>query len=285
MRTRRSALHALSVAFVAGLGGCSDGADSSVADDGTDQNDDPGGAGGADPDGTDDGSGGIDDRSSGTDDTGETDDSSGNGNGSDDGSTGGDSDAKGYEGSRSVDTVGVRVDEPPFPIDRPDESEEWDERYRCANAPEEPSVDFEVEDGWFQVEDGIGRRPVGDAEQYHVALLDEPDDVDRLDVSGDTAEFVSTTDVSESALVAIEAGWGSSSVSIDVGRVEVTDRELHVHGCLTAPEDPEDDATGWTALVRAPGATDAERATVSLTVADDRRVHFNSTEGVVTIGT
>jgi len=124
----------------------------------------------------------------------------------------------------------------------------------------------------------------GPNQAYHARLLQSAEELrDVVDlrnaVDGDRLAGV---DFDEAAVVLVESGFGSGSVSHCWQRVGREGAALHLHGCYTRPvcRTADDVARHSAVVVECPEPVSVAR--VSLTVAGDGRVHFNSTEGVVT---
>ncbi|WP_311173574.1 hypothetical protein [Halobellus ordinarius] len=91
-------------------------------------------------------------------------------------------------------------------------------------------------------------------------------------------------DFEESVLAAVEIGYGSGSVEHRWARVESTEKGLALVGYYTDPYVQTDDLTTRVSLVEVfRPATEVEIAHIHLTVREEQRIHFNSTEGLVTI--
>lgn len=186
-----------------------------------------------------------------------------------------------------------RIDEPPYPIDRPEppddhDDSDWNEDYLGEELPTEPSLSFEPVSVGRGLVDGP-RLDAFDREQYWVELVEtETQRDERFDLDGadeETRQRLEAVDFEESVLVVVETGFGSGSVSHRWGRVEDAADGLHLHGYYTDPYIQTDDITTWLSVLeveRPQGSLDLARCTV--TVTENRRVHFNSTEGVVSVG-
>lgn len=180
-----------------------------------------------------------------------------------------------------------RVDTPPYEIQKPDDVEDWNEEYLGEHMPTEPSLGFEV----LTNARGVlrERRLTHDAdEEYWVGLAtdgtarDELLDLDAVDAG--TRERIESVDFEERLLVVVETGYGSGSVEHRWGRMEDTADGVDLYGYYTDPTEGTDDVTTWLSLLEIERPdTAVDRARVSLTVDTDRRVRFDSTEGVVTL--
>lgn len=150
----------------------------------------------------------------------------------------------------------------------------------------EPSIAFEQLSGARLQAPSLTLGEDGDA--YRVQLLTtatERDEVLDVDDSTDEArQRLRDVDFETELLVVIESGYGSGSVDHHWVRLEDADGVVHLHGCYTQPYIQTDDITSRSSVVvvdRPAGGL--EFARISLTVGADRRVHANSTEGVVTV--
>jgi hypothetical protein len=223
------------------------------------------------------------------DDRSDPDDSDGVG----DGSNGRDDVGESDDGNGSVVEEDPRVDEPPQEIDEPEvpaeaeydeASEKWSEDYLGEGIDSEPSLVFE----------GLGRLPIEDpldeldgGDQYRVLLVEDREEleaaVDQEAMDESPHEEVEAVDFGTSIVILVDSGYGSGSVRHRWVRAEEIDEGVHLHGYYTEPYERTADLTsrGSSLLIDRPESPDLAR--VSLTVSEDRRVHFNSTEGVVTV--
>lgn len=185
-----------------------------------------------------------------------------------------------------------RVDEPPYNIDRPqppedpEDREEWNAEYLGEQMDTEPSLDFDQRSVRRGVVRDHGLTGL-DGEAYWVELLtseSDRDEVLELDAAvEDTRAWLGTVDFDQSVLVVVESGYGSGSVEHRWARVEAVSDGLHLHGYYTDPYEQTDDITTRVSVLEVERPDDLNLARVSLTVDEDRRVHFNSTEGVVSV--
>lgn len=188
---------------------------------------------------------------------------------------------------------GLRVDEPPYDIERPDppddpeDQNEWNEKYLGEYMATDPSLDFES----LSVRSGVlhdrGLTDI-DGEGYWVKVLTSEayrDEVLTLDAADEeTRSRLEGVDFDESVLVAVESGYGSGSIEHRWARVEDATNGLHLHGYYTDPYEQTDAITTWVSILEVERPDDdISLARVSLTVSQDRRIHFNSTEGGVTL--
>lgn len=180
-----------------------------------------------------------------------------------------------------------RVDEPPHEIESPDsdDPEGWNDEYLGEHMATEPSLSFERIRSTRLADDAL-RNYEGEA--YRVRVLRDADERDAvLDLEAtdeEVRERLAEVDFDESVLVVVESGYGSSSVDHRWARVEETADGIHLHGYYTDPFEQLSDIDSWHSVleVECPdGGPDLAR--VSLTVDERRRVHFNSTEDVVTL--
>jgi len=185
-----------------------------------------------------------------------------------------------------------RVDTPPQEITLPDEpddpsGDEWNDEYLGERMATEPSLEFTTVTRRRGVLPAFERSD-REGDFYVVTLLTDEAirdtllDLDAVDES--TRQRLSAVDFDESMLVAVESGYGSGSVAHRWARVEETERGVHLHGYYTDPYVQTSDLASRVSLLEVERPTaDPTLARVSLTVSEDRRVHFNSTEGVVTV--
>lgn len=205
-------------------------------------------------------------------------------------------------GGTSDDDVGTgtdteerpRVDEPPYRIERPappedpTDPDDWNALYLCEHMPADPSLPFEQLPGVQLVEPGLQFDHGGTEEAYRVRVIgDEATREDVIDASASrpsARERLGEIDFDEQSLLVVESGFGSGSIQHHWKRLEETDGGLHLFGCHTQPYVYTDDVTARSSavVVDRPAET-FELARVSLTVAEDRRVNFDSTEDVVTV--
>lgn len=181
-----------------------------------------------------------------------------------------------------------RVDEPPHRIDPPDSDDPdgWNDEYLGDRMATEPSLPFERIRSVRLADDAL-RNAEGEA--YRVRLLRGADERDAaLDLEAtdeESRDRLAGVDFEASVLVVVESGYGSSSVDHRWARVADGADGVHLHGYYTDPYEQLSDLDSWHSVLeveRPDGELDLAR--VSLTVDDQRRVHFDSTEGVVTLG-
>jgi len=211
-------------------------------------------------------------------DDGTTDD-----DGTDEGS---DDDSDGGELPDDLD----RVDEPPYEITEPECDPPEDGRdplWLCENMPAEPSLSFEqaTTRGTFLADEGLQLDETGEGSEYYATLLTEPADRNRLrDDDSDAAALVEGTHFGSEAVLIVQTGWGSGSVTPHVKRVEETDDGVRAFGCERQPCVYTSDLTSRTVAVRFERPDTLDAATASLTVGTEKRVNFAAGEGVVTLG-
>ncbi|THE65006.1 hypothetical protein D8Y22_10395 [Salinadaptatus halalkaliphilus] len=226
---------------------------------------------------------------SGSNDDDETDTGGDDPNGDDeDGSD--DSD----ETTQTIDEA-PRVDEPPYDIERPDEPEDpeeddWNEHYLGDGMADEPSLEFEVVPQVGLVESALGglyedEEATG---EYRIALLEsqrELTDVLDLELADDEVrETLESLEFTDRVVAVVESGWGSSSVYHQWVRAEDEGDHVHLHGYYTAPLVQTTDMASRHSVLVLERPDELEFVRASLTVDEERRVHFNSTEGVVSVG-
>ena len=203
---------------------------------------------------------------------------------------------RGYEDEPVVVEEDPRVDEPPHEIEEPDipddedadweeREEAWNEGYLGENIETDPSLDFEAL-GPVSLRSPVLRE--SDVDEFRVDVIEDESERDQTFalelLDEDDREAFEAVDFNEQVLVLVETGWGSGSVVHQWARIEDIDDGLHLHGYYTSPFEQTDDlTTRRSALLvdRPDGEIDLAR--VSLTTSEDRRVHFNSTEGIVTV--
>lgn len=213
-------------------------------------------------------------------------------NGTDDGSGSGieaDGDGTPVEEDRRVTKPPQRI-ERPDPPDGPEAFDEWNDEYLGEHMDTEPSLAFDtipVPVGWVR-DTGLGDRNSPTDEAYEARVVANEDDSeetfyrDRMDES--LRNRLDGVDFDESVLVVVESGFGSSSVDHRWVRVEAEGDVVHLHGYYTAPYERNSDIdTRFSVLEIERPSEGFDFARVSLTVDDERRVRFNSTEGVVAL--
>ena len=219
----------------------------------------------------------------------------------DDGTDSGDGDDDESETEETVEED-PRVTEPTHDIERPDppedpkdpddpfdpEDNDWNEEYLGDRMPTEPSLEFEPLStaGVTIRETVLGVDEELSGEVYRVRLVGDEDEYesvfDDVDADDETRDRLRAVDFDESVLVLVESGFGSGSVDHRWARIENDDGIAQLHGYYTDPYVRTADLTSRSSVLEVERPSDGlEFARVSLTVDEDRRVHFNSTEGTV----
>ncbi|MES3517376.1 MAG: hypothetical protein PPP58_06915 [Natronomonas sp.] len=181
-----------------------------------------------------------------------------------------------------------RIDEPPYAITEPDPpgdpDGDYDELYLGRAMPTDPSRSFRRLSDARLRSDARRLTDLDAAEEFHVrAVTDDETRAATFDTDDAASrEAVESVDLDESTLVVVESGYGSGSIRHRFRRAEATDDGIHLHGFYTQPFVQTDDYTSRDSTI-AVDVSPPGLVRVSLTVAPDRRVHFNSTEGVVTV--
>lgn len=185
-----------------------------------------------------------------------------------------------------------RVDEPPYEIEeQPDDEEAWNQLYLCEHMSAASDLEFEAVSA-PQLTDPLLSIHDRDGEEYAVRVLDSPADVRELfevggtEDEGDADESekpIDAIDFEKYVLLVVESGYGSGSIAHHWKRVEATGRGFRLHGCYTKPYLRTADISPRHSVVRVERPDDFAFARVSLTVGQERRIHFNSTEGVVSV--
>lgn len=216
----------------------------------------------------------------------QADDEGRNGNGNENGN--GDSEPK------TAVPEDPRVDDPPYEIEeQPTDSDEWNQLSLCENMSTDSDLEFQTVSA--PRADLLLSNADAENEAYAVRALTSAEEVrEGFELGGDDGgdgsgeepeESVDAIDFAENVLLVVESGFGSGSVAHHWKRAEATDRGVRLHGCHTSPYERTDDLTARHSVVRVERPENFELARVSLTVDAERRVHFNSTEGAVTVET
>ena len=210
----------------------------------------------------------------------ETGDGGGNGdeNGGDNSGENG-ADNGDENGSSSV-VPRQRVDEPPHDPEEPPE-DNWDEHWLGDGMATEPSLPFETVTA--QLSSPQLGEPTTQAEFVATAIRSTGELESMVDM--ETApDRLGNVDFSQETVVVVEDGYGSSSVGHSWQRVESTDNGIHLHGYRTDPQVQTTDFTSrHSVLVVETPADEVDRAGVSLTIGENERVNFDSSEGVVAV--
>lgn len=180
-----------------------------------------------------------------------------------------------------------RVDDPPYDVETPpNDRDGWNEDYLCENMAAESALSFQRASS-RRPDSLLSAEDPGDGDAYAVRALTSAEAVrsvfDMNEGGDDPGQPVDRIDFEEFLVLVVEDGYGSGSVSHHWKRAETTDRGLRLHGCLRLPFERTDDLTARYSTLKVERPAAFEFARVSLTVGADRRVHFNSTEGVVSV--
>lgn len=125
-------------------------------------------------------------------------------------------------------------------------------------------------------------------ERYRVQVFQSMAELtEAVDIYHDHAvsEELAAVDFENSAVLAIESARETRMWRHHVARIEETTTGVHVqayHGAANKDQNTRDRVMAMLIAVERPETL--EGACVSVTVAEDRRVHFTSTEGVVALG-
>lgn len=177
-----------------------------------------------------------------------------------------------------------RVDEPPHDPERPerpedadsgrDRQEVWDDEYLGAGM--ETGSPLASETVVFPL-----REPLDVSGGHRIRVADSAERArEAFDPRSDDLEWF---DFEERLLVVVESGYGSGSVEHRWARSEPFERGVHLHGYYRKPPWQTSDRTPLVSkLAVEPPAEGVDFVRASLTVDVDTRIHFNSTEGVVT---
>lgn len=130
--------------------------------------------------------------------------------------------------------------------------------------------------------------PEASGSEYGVRTVESVDDLDTaVDLEATDAASrarLESIDFSAELVVIVESGCGSGSVRHEWARVEDVDDGVHLHGYYTQPHIRTTDYTSrHSALVVDRPAGGVDLARVNLAVSEQRRVHVNSTEEVVSV--
>lgn len=102
-------------------------------------------------------------------------------------------------------------------------------------------------------------------------------------MSDDIVNEIEETDFSESIFYVVKSGYGSGSIGHRWSGVTTVDDSLTAIGYYTKPFEQTDDITTRSSIVKVSNVDNPDYIRVSLTVDENNRVHFNSTEGVVSV--
>ncbi|NGM70885.1 hypothetical protein G6M89_18075 [Natronolimnobius sp. AArcel1] len=203
----------------------------------------------------------------------------------------GDVDDEDTDGNDGDEPEEARVDTPPHEPERPahDDPENWDDHYLGNGMESEPTLEFEPVSAVRLEERAVDGQGFDIGEFYSASLLETKSDLESAitleetdDESRETLEDVS---FDNQIVLVIESGFGSSSVRHEWVRVEAVDDGVHVHGYDVRPREQTMDYSPRHSVlvVDRPADVDDLRATVSHTTSEDQRVHYDSSEGVVTL--
>lgn len=191
-----------------------------------------------------------------------------------------------------ADTGDDRIDEPPYEIEEaepPDDPEnpDWNEDYLGEELLAEPSFEFEELDSVRLETRALSIRD-DEGDQYTVDLVESEGNLEeRFDLEAmgpEDRERIEAIDFDERVVAVVKSGFGSGSVRHRWKRVEESEAGTHLYGYYTQPYERTDDYTfRQSALVVEWPDGGLELARVSLTVSPERRVRFDSAEGVVTV--
>jgi hypothetical protein len=175
-----------------------------------------------------------------------------------------------------------RVDAPPHGPERPPE-DDWNPDWLGAGMATDPTLPFEAVDVPLADQQLNTGSPPSDSE-YAVSLLTSTSELESTVEMAEAPDRLGSVDFGEELVVVVESGYGSSSVDHVWQRVETVERGIHLNGYRT---DPRSGTTDYTArhsvLVVETTVDEDDRAHISLTVSGDKRVNFDSSEGVVTV--
>ncbi|MFC6767361.1 hypothetical protein [Natrinema soli] len=181
------------------------------------------------------------------------------------------------------------VDEPPceitVPSCGPDGSR--DPLWLCENMPAEPTLEFEQKATSSVIlrDEGLAFQTDGPGSQFYATFLTEAGDLERVDrnASGPTAELIESTAFESAAILVVQTGWGSGTITPYLERLEPTDDGIHAFGCYRRPCAGTDDYTVRTVVARFERPDTLETGSVSLTVDTETRMRFEVGDGVVSL--
>jgi hypothetical protein len=193
-----------------------------------------------------------------------------------------------------------RIDEPPYPIDEETiknyssdkkAQQNWNSRYLGEEMPTQPSVEFERLDipiGFVTSDTFNLARHVEDLNAAYLAVViknkSEITDIFKTDeMDKQRRQTLENINFESTALILVETGFGSSSIKHRWKRIEKGKNSVHLHGYYTKPLTRNSDLDTRFSVLRVNQPDDFEFARVSLTTNVDERVHFNSTEGIVSL--
>lgn len=176
--------------------------------------------------------------------------------------------------------IEAEVDTPPHEIKPPDSEDDWNKHYLGKHMDNEPSLAVERLESRIRGEHDLTVVSPTFTSEYAVQVVASEEQEDELlDVDSQDAPLV---DYSEYLIIVVHSGYGSSSKRHSWQRVEETANGVHLHGYYRIPSQTNlDHTTRHSALSVAESAkNDAPTVDVSLTISEDRRVHFDSTADV-----
>ena len=206
----------------------------------------------------------------------DTDDENGAGNGNDD---------------ESCDPLSPDfVDEPPHDPERPPlptngTADDWNDHYLGEGMDEAPSLAFDRINLRPDDQNDIVPEPVeyGGESVFDAHLITSRSEFDEgFEPVGEESETrADDIDFEEEVVVFVLSGFDSSSVTHEWVRVEDHCEEVRVHGYYVSPMEQTSDATlRYSGVVIERPDDELERAWVSLTTSEDRRVNFPTDEGL-----
>lgn len=211
----------------------------------------------------------------------DADDTGASGDDEDDGSDGGTS-------GPSQDDLPI-VEEPPEPIEEPACSRDArrDPLWLCEGVATETSLEYEqvaTRDALLASE-GLARETRQQGHQVYAALLAGDDDRERLrsEEGTDLGDLVAGTDFDAQALLVVETGWGSGSITPHLARIEATDDGVHAAGCYRRACGGTGDYTARTLVARFERPETLEAASVQLTIEPELRVTVGAGDDVLTV--
>ncbi len=175
-----------------------------------------------------------------------------------------------------------RVDSPPYEINRPPRNEdEWNPDYLGENLDSSPTINFSTVNNVTVDNPKLSINNMVESNEFIVRVIDNEDKMN--DILRVPSDFNINFD--NEILLIIESGYGSTSRSQQWKRIEETSSGIHVHGYKYVPYDTRADFKSVSSVLRVdrPSTTNNITADVSLTVDQDFRINFDSTEDVVRI--
>lgn len=180
-----------------------------------------------------------------------------------------------------------RVDEPPHeivtPTSKPDG--EWNDEYLGVNMATTPSLDFNEVPFWL--DNSLDDQAF---QQFRVGIAHDEESLSELisleSMDEEDRQAAEATNFDDSLVAGIRSGPTSTSINHRWTRVEETDIGVHLHGYYTDPQEELEESGPRTSVLKIERPSDLTKretpvARVSLTIDESRRVHFNSTEGII----